>query len=200
MTNTSTTPAFDSPLTDPGILRDDPAVDSSQVTSTLDQSHFETRREYAGFAIAGVTRSDGARLLFGTDEGDFWRLPHVRVEPGAAFDDAMDRKLAELLDVDVRLDDVVHVRKFDAVLEGSPAAPKVAGASESGTTGLPDELAGQDGHTRAYDVVFEAVLRSGTDPVEVVAVDDAVPTAWHHEVPDGAPAGLPGTDVARFIG
>lgn len=187
--------AVDSPLTNPSAFVDDARLPSTRVVREQDESHFETRDEYAGFVIVGITNDDGDVLLLETEKGAFWRLPHARVDSVADYVQVAVDNVHTQLGHDVLVDRIVQVRQFDAVLEESQAAT-VAGDIDD-----PDDLRDFDGHTRAHDVLFEVSLPTATGAdADAIEFHGDPEVSWFDSVPDGAPGGLPGDDLRLFFG
>ena len=192
---------FDRPLTDPEDLFDRETISSEHIVREQDEPHFETRQTVSGFAIVGVTNDDGEVLLTSSSDGDWWRLPHARVDHGEDYASVARAAVETELDVDVEVERVVHARRFDALLEGSPAA------DHAEMTDNDDDLPQVDGFARSYDVLFEASVDSPVDgqtfATERESDTDGEPETvveWFGTTPDGAPGGLPGSDLRRFIG
>lgn len=186
---------IDHPLTEPESLVESEGNDNEHILREQDQSHFETRKEVAGFAIVGITNDADEVLLTSSSDGEWWRLPHARVQHGGDYCVAITSALEEEFTVGIEINRVVHVRRFDAVLEGSPAADLAEHSSDRG------ELADRSGFTTSFDVLLEATLHvKGEETAEGLKADSDVVVEWFGSVPEGAPGGLPGEDLRRFIG
>lgn len=182
------------PITNPGTL-----VDGDHHTSELvaekDQAHFETRDDLAGFAALGITNADGAVLLKSASEGQFWRLPHTPIKPSHDYVERIEHVTKETLGFEIQVRSVVGVRRVDVVLQNSTAASRAANDSTA------SELTGLEGHTVSHDIAFEARLDGVDDPSAVLdAPRSGVMVEWFDSVPEGAPPGLPGDDIALFVG
>lgn len=192
---TDRTDEIDHPLTEPEFLSESEGNDNEHILREQDQSHFGTREEVAGFAVVGITNDADEVLLMSSSDGEWWRLPHARVQHGGDYCVAITSALEEEFAVGIEINRVVHVRRFDAVLEESPAADLAEHSSD------PDELADLDGFTTSFDVLLEATLdEKGGETAEVLKPDSDVAVEWFSSIPEGAPGGLPGKDLRRFIG
>lgn len=185
---------IDRPLTAPETLLDRETSSSEHIRREQDQSHFDTRRELTGYAIVGITNEDGEVLFESYSDGDRWRIPYARVEPDDDYISTARREVEKQLDVDLDIDRVVHVRRFDALLEESPAAELAA------DTENPGDLTTVDGYAESYDVLLEATPESSIPASTRDADGESDSTLeWFDSIPEGAPRGLPGEDIRRFI-
>lgn len=125
----------------PETLFDQESISTEHVRREQDQSHFDIRQKLSGFAIIGITNESGEVLLASSSDGEWWRLPHARVENGEDYATAATHAVEARLGVEV--DSVIHVRRFVALLDGSPAADRAA------NTENPDDLAILDGFARS---------------------------------------------------
>lgn len=187
---------------DPGRLFNRDTVTTTVEDLEVDESSFEYLQSTRGMAIAGVTNDDGEVLLATNPEIDAWRLPHARVPDDIDYAETAVSDVFGGIGFDVTIDSVVSIRQFDAVLEGSDAEA-VAGGSEGAEDRLhvddPDTLVGMEGHTRSYDVAFEASLPSGHEPIPRESTESLAHVEWFDSIPDGAPRGLPREDLRLFI-
>lgn len=188
--------AIDSRLTSPELLLNADGVHTTRVVREQDESHFETRDSLAGFVIVGITAEADEVFLTSTSNGRFWRLPYGEVDTDTDYLDEAASVLdtiQEQTGIEASIEQVVGIRRFDAVLEDSPAADIVSNTPNPD----PDELSVLDGHTTTHDVILEARATSGESlsgtANEISTVD------WFGEIPEGAPAGLPGADLELFI-
>jgi len=125
-------------LADPETLRDRDGVEHVTVS---DDDHFESNQRTEGAAVVGVTNADGDLALPTFESGTV--LTHALVEDGGDFADTARSAAADLLGVDVALDDVLRVRrKVSAPPDADEAAVAhvvVYAASPAGDAELPED-------------------------------------------------------------
>ena len=134
MSETTPTDPIES-LTDPETLRH---RDGVEYLATTEDDHFGQDEGVAGVAVVGLTNADGA-LAFATFE-EVTILPHAVVETGDDYAAVAREAAADLLGVDVDLDDVVRVREKASPSGDSDGVAYVVvfAASPAGDGVLPD--------------------------------------------------------------
>jgi len=157
-------PAPTESLTDPEVLRDREDIEYVELTEA---NHFGQDEGVAGVAVVGLTNDDGALAFAAFEEVTI--LPHAVVEAGEDYATVAREAAADLLGVDVRLDDVVRVRR--------KTTPSGEGDSDA---------EGDDNDDVAYVVVFAASpTGDGVLPdAEDVPSCQAESTGWFERVPE----------------
>ncbi|WP_436912126.1 hypothetical protein [Halosimplex marinum] len=165
-------------LRDPSTLRDDPAVEYSETSTTDGEDAFEYFSEVEGLVAVGVTNDVGAVLLMDSPHG--WRLPYGHVPSGA---DWLDR-----------------AAEIAATMTGSdPAAAEVRRV-----TAVTHELRTD---TERIATSYDAVVGTEPVAGEPVADDPTfgewtdLDLDWFAEVPDDAyhAHGDAVDDIERFL-
>lgn len=177
-----TRPSLES-LTDPGSLREHPAVSFHRETAVHDdRDHCSS--DVDGRAVVGVTNEDGELLLLVNRELGVAVLPHgtVAADSTASGDWAtVARRDAEgQTGISIELDGIDAVRAVDHVVDG------------------------EDPHARTHRVVFRASPVDGEIQAckrDAAAGSDDWTAGWYDECPEGvaAPDGGPGDDLALFL-
>ncbi|WP_265111356.1 NUDIX hydrolase [Halosolutus halophilus] len=162
------------PIVDPASLRDRDDVPFHEDTDTVDRAALDELAALEDLVVVGVTNERGAALLRKLTPDCAWKLPLVHVEPGDAYDDAARRAVETVVGLDVELDAIEGVWRFEARLEG-----------------------GERTATRHF-VVFSATPANGTDVADLATSDSGedVPAdvGWFDELPDDAER-APGTEL-----
>lgn len=154
-------------ITDPESLRGRDGVAFHEDADTVDEEAFAFVDDADDMAPVGITNDDGAVLLMRVDEDCSRKIPSVEVGPGEEYGRAAREWVEEQAGIDVELDAVEAVWRYEARLEGEERAA-----------------------TR-YFVVFGATPASG-EGTALADTHEAEAVEWFEELPDDA-VEVPGT-------
>lgn len=101
-------------LADPASLADREDIDVREKRRDVDEETFELFADHEGVAAVGITRADGALLLWEGPHG--WTLPFTFVEPDDDWIAAARTVIAELTGVSVEIADVESLRCVENAL------------------------------------------------------------------------------------
>lgn len=161
-------------LTDPESLRDRDDVPFYEDQDVVDEETYETVSNLDDLAPVGVTNDAGDVLVMRVTEQCDRKIPSAGVEPGEDYAAAARRWVAEQAGIEIELDAIEAVWRFEARLDGETSGAfrhfvvfsgsPVDGSSDGdGNGGLPEDR-------------------------------EAVEAGWFDELPDEA-ALVPGTDL-----
>jgi ADP-ribose pyrophosphatase YjhB (NUDIX family) len=160
-------------VTDPEVLARREGVEVRGKTRSVEAEPFALFERHDGAAVVGITRDDGALLLWRGPKG--WTLPFTFVDPDADWVAAAKHVIAELTGVTVDIAGIAAFRRVE------------------------NTLADGDDSVTSYEVLFRAATVGADTAAELAAFesdDDHPNVEWFEAVPEDCDHV---DDVERFL-